>query len=59
MTDKRLSYSITIAAAVALYIILHRENKRRDAMNLDESERDRFAFQDLTDVHNPYFRYAL
>jgi hypothetical protein len=53
------SYCITIACASVLYFILHRENKRRDALDLDESERDRLAFKDLTDKQNSYFRYVL
>lgn len=53
------SYCITIASAVALYVVLWRENKRRDALPVDEEERDKFAFMDLTDKENPYFRYVL
>lgn len=53
------SYCITIASSCALYIVLYRENKRRDILRLDEVERDKLAFQDLTDVQNPYFRYVL
>lgn len=53
------SYCITIAAAVALYIVLWRENKKRDAVSIDVDERDRLAFMDLTDKENPYFRYVL
>ncbi|KAL7655581.1 hypothetical protein ACMYSQ_007522 [Aspergillus niger] len=54
-----ICYCITIAAAVALYVLLWRENRRRDAMDLDESQRDKLAFQDLTDKQNPFFRYVL
>ena len=53
------SYSITIAAAVTLYVVLLRENQRRDDMAVDEDERDRVAFLDLTDKENRYFRYVL
>jgi hypothetical protein len=52
-------YCITIVSAVALYIHLSRENKRRDALPVDEEERDKLAFMDLTDKENPYFRYVL
>ncbi|KAF2271848.1 allantoate transport protein [Westerdykella ornata] len=54
-----ICYCITIAASVALYYVLWRENKRRAALPMDEEERDRLAFQDLTDKENPYFRYVL
>ena len=53
------SYSITIAAAVTLYVVLLRENQKRDGMAVDEEERDRVAFLDLTDKENRYFRYVL
>ncbi|KAH7128427.1 allantoate transport protein [Dendryphion nanum] len=52
-------YCITIAAAAALYYVLWRENKKRDAFQGTEEERDRLAFMDLTDGENPYFRYVL
>ncbi|KAI0514639.1 putative MFS transporter [Xylaria bambusicola] len=52
-------YIITILAASSLYIILHRENKRREQLGLDEREGERIAFKDLTDKENPYFRYVL
>ncbi|PYH92157.1 MFS general substrate transporter [Aspergillus ellipticus CBS 707.79] len=54
-----ICYCITIAAAAALYAVLWRENRRRDAMDLDDSQRDKLAFQDLTDKQNPFFRYVL
>ncbi|KAF1844216.1 MFS general substrate transporter [Cucurbitaria berberidis CBS 394.84] len=54
-----ICYCITILAAVALYFVLRRENKKRDAVPVNEEERDRFAFMDLTDKQNPYFRYVL
>jgi hypothetical protein len=53
------SYCITIVASVALYIVLWRENKKRVALPVDEVERDRLAFRDLTDKQNMYFRYVL
>lgn len=53
------SYCITILSASALYVVLWRENKRRDALNLDASEGDRVAFKDLTDKENVHFRYVL
>jgi MFS family permease len=53
------SYCITIAAAVALYIVLARENRKKDAVPMNEEERDKLAFMDLTDKENPYFRYVL
>ncbi|KAF2874042.1 major facilitator superfamily domain-containing protein [Massariosphaeria phaeospora] len=54
-----ICYCITIAASLALYFVLWRENKRREGLPVDEEERDRFAFMDLTDMENPYFRYVL
>jgi len=44
---------------VALYVVLWRANKQRDAVEQDEGERAKLAFQDLTDKENPYFRYVL
>jgi hypothetical protein len=44
---------------VALYYVLWRENKRRETLPLNEEERDKLAFMDLTDKENPYFRYVL
>lgn len=57
--DEMHSYCITIVTAMALYAVLLRENKERDAMPIDEAERDKLAFMDLTDKENPYFRYVL
>ena len=42
-----------------LYFILGVENKRRESLRVDEDERDRLAFKDLTDQENLYFRYVL
>lgn len=53
------SYVLTMICASALYIILRRENKRRESLTLDSLEGDRLAFKDLTDKENPFFRYAL
>jgi hypothetical protein len=53
------SYCITIVSASTLYVLLYRENKRRDALGMDDGERNRLAFKDLTDKENVYFRYAL
>jgi len=39
-------------------MILARENKKRDAAPVNEEERAKLAFQDLTDMENPYFRYV-
>ncbi|KAJ5657391.1 uncharacterized protein N7484_001040 [Penicillium longicatenatum] len=54
-----ICYCITIAAAVALYFVLWRENKARENLELDELLRDKIAFDDLTDKENPFFRYVL
>jgi hypothetical protein len=43
---------------MALYAVLYFENKRRCALPVDEQERAKLAFQDLTDKENPYFRYV-
>ena len=53
------SYCIVIVLAVILYLVLRAENKRRESLPVDEEERDRVAFQDLTDMENRYFRYVL
>ncbi|KAJ5110253.1 hypothetical protein N7532_002898 [Penicillium argentinense] len=54
-----ICYCITIAAAVALYAVLWKENRSRESLELDEVHRDKIAFDDLTDRQNPYFRYVL
>ncbi|KAK2051318.1 major facilitator superfamily transporter [Colletotrichum caudatum] len=51
-------YVVCLLAAVALYRLLRAENRRRDALPVDEEERAKMAFQDLTDKENPYFRYV-
>ncbi len=42
-----------------LYFVLRWENLRRAALDLNDVERDKFAFKDLTDMENPYFTYQL
>ncbi|KAL8965844.1 MAG: hypothetical protein Q9183_003663 [Haloplaca sp. 2 TL-2023] len=54
-----ICYIIVIILAVILYLYLRYENKRRNRMPMDEAERDRAAFRDLTDKENLYFRYVL
>ncbi|KAF0325105.1 major facilitator superfamily transporter [Colletotrichum asianum] len=54
-----ICYCITIVSASALYVLLWKENKRRDSLDLDEGERDRLAFKNLTDKENLHFRYVL
>ena len=34
---------------MALYAVLRRENKKREGLTVNEEERDRMAFMDLTD----------
>ncbi|KPI44864.1 putative transporter [Cyphellophora attinorum] len=52
------SYSVLVLVAAILYIMLRRENQRRDATGLDQQEGEKHAFEDLTDKENPWFRYA-
>lgn len=52
------SYVICILAAATLYFVLRRENQKRRQVPVDEAERDKLAFQDLTDKENPYFVYV-
>lgn len=59
LTGVPCSYAITILSSMTLYIILARENKRRDNLVLDKDEADRVAFQDLSDRQNLHFRYVL
>ncbi|KAE9988357.1 hypothetical protein Vi05172_g6694 [Venturia inaequalis] len=54
-----ICYCITIMSSGALYFVLLRENRRRDCQSVDEDERDKLSFQDLTDKENPFFRYVL
>uniref|UniRef100_A0A8H7N127 Major facilitator superfamily (MFS) profile domain-containing protein n=1 Tax=Bionectria ochroleuca TaxID=29856 RepID=A0A8H7N127_BIOOC len=53
-----ICYVICILASLALYAVLRNENKKRDRIPIDETERAKLAFQDLTDKENPYFRYV-
>lgn len=53
------SYVICIAASVTLYAVLAAANKKKAALPENEAERAKLAFQDLTDIENPYFRYVL
>ena len=59
MLTNRYSYCITIAAAVTLYVVLWRENKKRQGLAIDEEERDRLAFLDLTDKEVRKLLYRL
>lgn len=42
-----------------LYVVLWRKNRARNMLDLDDVQRDKIAFDDLTDKQNPFFRYAL
>lgn len=53
-----ICYCIVVVAAGVLYVLLRRENRRREEMGLDEREREKWAFRDLTDGENMYFRYV-
>ena len=58
--NRDYSYCITIASSAALYFVLRRANKAKEALGpVDETEKAKLAFQDLTDKENPYFRYVL
>jgi hypothetical protein len=48
-----------MVSASALYFGLARENKKRATLQLNDVDRDKFAFQDLTDKENNYFMYML
>lgn len=54
-----ICYCITIVSAIALYFILAKENRQRAAIEHNDIDRDKMAFQDLTDRENPYFTYVL
>jgi MFS family permease len=54
-----ICYIICIVSSVALYALLWFANKKREAVPVNEEEKQRLAFQDLTDMENPYFRYVL
>ncbi|CAM1509027.1 Fc.00g027660.m01.CDS01 [Cosmosporella sp. VM-42] len=53
-----ICYIICICSSIALYFVLRNENRKKDALPEDETERAKLAFQDLTDKENPYFRYV-
>lgn len=53
------SYVICIGSAIALYFVLVAANKKKETLPENEDERAKLAFQDLTDMENPYFRYVL
>ncbi|KAJ9615702.1 hypothetical protein H2200_001778 [Cladophialophora chaetospira] len=52
------SYTLVIVLATVLYVMLRRENARRDRLNLEEKDAERVAFDDLTDKENLHFRYV-
>lgn len=54
-----ICYVVVIVLAGVLFGLLRRENRRRDGMGMDEGEREKCAFRDLTDGENLYFRYVL
>ncbi|EPS28372.1 hypothetical protein PDE_03318 [Penicillium oxalicum 114-2] len=58
-TGMVICYCIVIVTAAVLYAILLRENRARESIELDETQRDKLAFDDLTDKQNPFFRYVL
>ncbi|KAF7558846.1 hypothetical protein G7046_g5315 [Stylonectria norvegica] len=53
-----ICYIICILASATLYVVLRNENRKKEALPEDETERAKLAFQDLTDKENPYFRYV-
>ncbi|KAK3387999.1 major facilitator superfamily domain-containing protein [Podospora didyma] len=56
-----ISFTICASCSITLYFVLRRANARKAASvgDHDEAERAKMAFQDLTDIENPYFRYSL
>ncbi|KAL8942665.1 MAG: hypothetical protein Q9216_001519 [Gyalolechia sp. 2 TL-2023] len=44
---------------IVSFMMAGAENTRRGRLPQDDAERDAFAFRDLTDKENPYFRYVL
>ncbi|KAH8174510.1 major facilitator superfamily protein [Sarocladium implicatum] len=52
-------YVFAMLCATSLYVILYRENKARERLELNEEDKARMAFKDLTDKENKFFRYAL
>lgn len=53
------SYVLSALAAIALYVVLRKENKKRERSGLDEQDAGANAFSDLTDKENLHFRYVL
>ncbi|KAF1986729.1 MFS general substrate transporter [Aulographum hederae CBS 113979] len=55
-----ICYCITIVTSGALWVVLRRENiKKEKYEGWSEEEKEKLAFGDLTDKENPYFRYVL
>lgn len=54
-----ICYVIVVVLAGVLWVLIRRENARRERSGVDEGEREKWAFRDLTDRENPYFRYVL
>ncbi|KAK3314849.1 major facilitator superfamily domain-containing protein [Apodospora peruviana] len=54
-----VSQMVCMAAAAVLYLVLYRANRHKSGLLQNETERAKLAFQDLTDIQNPYFRYVL
>jgi len=59
MANEYNSQMVCIGAAAVLYVVLRRANEEKSRVPEDETERAKLAFQDLTDIQNPYFRYVL
>ncbi|CAG8938098.1 unnamed protein product [Penicillium salamii] len=53
-----ICYCIVILTSSVLYVLWSRENKRRASLCLDEAERERLGFEDLTDRENLHFQYV-
>ncbi|KAI9035891.1 MFS general substrate transporter [Aspergillus affinis] len=53
-----ICYCIVILTSSVLYFLWSRENKRRASLDLDEAERERLGFKDLTDKENLNFQYV-
>ncbi|KAI6780714.1 uncharacterized protein J7T54_001218 [Emericellopsis cladophorae] len=53
-----ICYAICIAASAALYVVLRRDNGKKAKLAVSAEDRDKLAFQDLTDKENPYFTYV-
>ncbi|KAL4795797.1 major facilitator superfamily domain-containing protein [Aspergillus venezuelensis] len=53
-----ICYCLTILFSSILYVLWYRENRRRAALGLNENEKDRLGFKDLTDKENLHFVYV-